>query len=187
MDGVGNARQHASYLHALMKLEDMHCVESIADFGFGLGCLLHECVKKFKPRRVLGIEPSAHAFDRVSRSRKILRARRASRSAPAGATTTLLCTDLRSWCAEQNAVRDARSRGEHDDDTNAFDLGICTSVFQYLSDKDVRYANFGSATSFLQFTMHSNSLGHAKKYLATTRSRLISELVHRCSTEKEVR
>jgi len=39
MDGVGNAAQHAKYIYAVMKLEDLHKIQSIADFGFGIGAL----------------------------------------------------------------------------------------------------------------------------------------------------
>ncbi len=118
MDGVFNARRQALALKALL---DAHYVDvgRLIDFGFGLGHLFRAMVDVLVPFEAVGVEPSPHAFGLLERD------------AANGAITDvesirieLLRTDLRSWCDDpaQEAV---------------FDLGICTSVFQYLSDPEI--------------------------------------------------
>ncbi|TNF00855.1 MAG: class I SAM-dependent methyltransferase [Deltaproteobacteria bacterium] len=117
MDGMANAHLHARYLKSLMDLE-MADVSSVIDFGFGLGELFKAIVKEFKPYRVQGIEPSDYAFNKVTKKKL---------NVVAGTKLKLVQTDLVSWCRD-NSVSE-----------KWFDLGICTSVFQYLSDEEIKY------------------------------------------------
>ena len=115
MDGVGNAPAHAKYMKSVLDL-DFIDVSSVVDLGFGLGNLLEAVLKEFIPYRAMGIEPSKYVFDKVSKKKII----------PVDSTALkLLNTDLLSWCNDQRYKKH-------------FDLGICTSVFQYLTDEEVR-------------------------------------------------
>lgn len=115
MDNIVNAKEHAEYMKAIFGLE---CVDisSVIDLGFGLGILFKEVLKTFVPYRAHGIEPSRHAFDIVTK-KKI---------SPAESTKVVLeNTDLLSWAKKENKRE------------KTFDLGLCTSVFQYLSDEEI--------------------------------------------------
>lgn len=115
MDGIGNAENHAKYIKATFDLDYID-VSSVADLGFGLGHLFQAVMKEFIPYRALGIEPSKFVFDQVKK-RGI---------SPVDSTTLKLYNmDLLSWCQDARFVKH-------------FDLGICTSVFQYLTDEEVR-------------------------------------------------
>lgn len=108
IDGIGNVKDHSRYLSAFFNLEGFE-PESLVDLGFGTGHLLKEMARVLKPRRVEGIEPSPWAFSRM----RMPKAR-------------LFQEDLVTW-----ARNPARARW-------AFDLGLCTSVLQYLSDKELK-------------------------------------------------
>jgi len=115
MDGIGNAANHAKYMKAIFEL-DFIDISSVCDLGFGLGHLFEEVLKAFIPYRAVGIEPSKHVFEQVKK-RGI---------SPVESTSLKLYNlDLLSWC-------------ESDRFKKHFDLGICTSVFQYLTDEEVR-------------------------------------------------
>ncbi len=118
MDGIANASQHALYLKALFDVEFVD-ISSIIDFGFGLGYLFEEVLKTFIPYRAEGIEPSSFAFNEVL-ERSI---------SPAESTRLKLrCIDLMTW---SNNLSRQKKKGKR------FDLGICTSVFQYLTDEEI--------------------------------------------------
>lgn len=117
MDGIANASLHAKYLKSYFDV-DFVDVSSIIDFGFGLGFLFEEILKEFLPYRAGGLEPSKHAFDEVVK-RKIN---------PVESTNLkLLNIDLLTWAKKQNKK------------SKWYDLGICTSVFQYLSDEEIKF------------------------------------------------
>lgn len=115
MDGIVNAKQHARYVKALMALETID-VSSIIDFGFGLGYMLKEFIQVFKPYRVMGIEPSETAFQKVQKKKL---------TDIESMNIKLVNTDLYQW-AKKTAPKQ-----------KSFDLGICTSVFQYLEDEEM--------------------------------------------------
>jgi hypothetical protein len=115
MDGIGNAKDHVCYLKSFLAVEHVD-VSSIVDLGFGYAHLFREMLKAFIPHTALGIEPSGYAFKKV----KIDKLR------PVESTRlSLIQTDMMSWC-----------RGSFK--KKPFDLGICTSVFQYLTDKELK-------------------------------------------------
>lgn len=115
MDGIGNAKDHVKYLESFLAVEHVD-VSTVIDLGFGYGHLFREMLKTFKPYRAVGIEPSPYAFKKA----KIDKLR------PVPSTDLeLFPEDLVTWC------RTNRKK-------NTFDLGICTSVFQYISDKDLK-------------------------------------------------
>jgi hypothetical protein len=117
MDGIGNANFHAAYMKNLFALELVD-ISTVIDFGFGLGHLFEEVLKAFIPYRAMGIEPSAHAFELVKK-RGI---------SPVESTKLVLKKmDIKTWCEEQTA----KSR--------YWDLGLCTSVFQYLTDEEIAF------------------------------------------------
>ena len=116
MDGIGNVPQHVGYIQNLFGMEFID-ISSVVDFGFGLGHLFEGLLKTFIPFRATGIEPSKHVFDLV-KERNI---------SPAESTKFKLeNTDLVSWCKKNEKIK-------------RFDLGVCTSVFQYLTDEELEY------------------------------------------------
>ncbi len=116
MDGIVNAKEHARYLKAFLGIEHVE-ITSIIDLGFGYGHLFREMMKTFIPYRAVGIEPSPYAFKKA----------RPDKLRPVESTQLKLYQeDILTWCATDRKKN------------NTFDLGICTSVFQYLSDKDLK-------------------------------------------------
>lgn len=124
MDGIYNATRQAAALKAQFDAEYVE-IGSLIDFGFGLGHLFRAMIDAFVPHTVVGIEPSPHAFDHVQR-----------RSLSRVSTTeiTLLPTDLYTWCHYGASKGVSKGASKNDE---PFDLGICTSVFQYLSDSEL--------------------------------------------------
>lgn len=114
MDNIVNAKEHADYMRSILALESVD-VSSVIDLGFGLGILFKEVLKTFKPYRAHGIEPSEHAFETVSKKKMAVESTK----------LVLENIDLCTWAAK-----------EYKKD-KTFDLGLCTSVFQYLSDKEI--------------------------------------------------
>ncbi len=117
MDGIGNAKEHANYLKAYFALEQVE-IKSIVDLGFGSGHLASAVIKAFGPWRFNGIEPSVPAYERGKK--------RLARFS--SVKMKLECLDIVSWCASQTG------QGRW------FDLGLCTSVWQYLSDAEIARA-----------------------------------------------
>lgn len=116
MDGIYNATRQAAALKAQLDAEYVE-IGSLIDFGFGLGHLFRAMINAFIPHTVVGIEPSPHAFALMQNRRLI---------DVSTTEVTLLPTDLFTWCHHVE-------RAEHE----PYDLGICTSVFQYLSDPEL--------------------------------------------------
>src|SRR5690606_15660405 len=115
MDGVGNAKEHVKYLTSFFAIEHVD-VSSVVDLGFGYAHLFREMLKAFKPYKAVGIEPSPYVFQKA----------RPDKIRPVASTSLKLYQeDLVTWCAR-------------DEKDNKFDLGICTSVLQYLSDKELK-------------------------------------------------
>jgi trans-aconitate methyltransferase len=114
MDGIGNAKDHVKYLQSFLNLEHVD-VSTVIDLGFGYGHLFREMLKAFKPHTAVGIEPSPYIFKKA----------KVDKWRPVDSTDLKLFEeDLITWCRTNRK-------------SNKFDLGICTSVFQYLSDKDL--------------------------------------------------
>jgi hypothetical protein len=118
MDNIVNAKEHALYLESIFKLEYID-ISSVIDLGFGLGILFKEVLRTFKPYRAHGIEPSKHPFDLVSKKKL---------TSVESTKLVLENIDLLTW---------AKKKQPKDDKT--FDLGLCTSVFQYLSDEEIEF------------------------------------------------
>lgn len=117
MDGIGNVEQHVGYIKNLFGLEFID-VSSVIDFGFGLGHLFEGVIKEFIPYKAVGIEPSSFPFEKV-KERNI---------SPVESTKLVLKNqDIISFCRENEKMK-------------FFDLGICTSVFQYLTDEEIEEA-----------------------------------------------
>lgn len=117
MDNIVNAKEHALYIQALFNLEYLE-IESVIDLGFGLGYLFAEVLKSFNPYRAYGIEPSVFPYEEVMK-RKI---------APNDSTKLILDNiDLVTWSQKKDAKTE-----------KIFDLGLCTSVFQYLTDEEIK-------------------------------------------------
>lgn len=112
MDGVVNASSHVRYVKGYFDVEDIE-LNSIIDFGFGLGYLFREFLKNLKPDYALGLEPSSYAF---SKGKKLLK----------NYQVKLREEDLASWCNRK--------------EKKIYDLGICTSIFQYLKNDEIRQA-----------------------------------------------
>lgn len=115
MDGIGNAKDHVKYLQSFLAVEHVD-ISTIVDLGFGYGHLFREMLRAFKPHTAVGIEPSPYAFKKV----------KLDKLRPVPTTDLkLFQEDLITWC---------KTKRKNDQ----FDLGICTSVFQYISDKDLK-------------------------------------------------
>ncbi len=116
MDGIGNAKDHVKYLQAFLNVEHVG-IETMIDLGFGYGHLFREMLKAFKPYLARGIEPSPYAFKKV----------KLDKLRPVESTDLVLYEeDLITWC---RTVRKTE---------NTFDLGICTSVLQYIPTKELK-------------------------------------------------
>lgn len=115
MDNIVNAREHAAYMKSIFALEGVD-ISSVIDLGFGLGILFEEVLKTFNPYRAHGIEPSKHAYDLVAK--KDIRPNESTK-------LVMENTDLVSW-SEKIMKRE-----------KIFDLGLCTSVLQYLSEEEI--------------------------------------------------
>lgn len=116
MDGVGNAWEHARYLKYCFELSD-YKVSSVIDLGFGLGKLFKAVLKTLPVYRAHGIEPSAYAFNKTQKDWKRW---------PPAVKFKLEQKNLTEWALEQKTT------------SKWFDLGLCTSVFQYLTDDDMQ-------------------------------------------------
>jgi trans-aconitate methyltransferase len=115
MDGIGNAKDHVRYLEAYLSIEHVD-ISTIVDLGFGYAHLFREMLRAFKPHTAVGIEPSPYAFKKA----------KPDKLRPVASTDLKLYEeDLLTWCRTNRK-------------NNKFDLGICTSVFQYLSDDDLK-------------------------------------------------
>lgn len=114
MDGIGNASEHVLYIKSVFGLEYID-ISSIIDFGFGLGHLFEALLSEFKPYKAWGIEPSSYAFEKVA----------ARNISPTPSTKFKLENiDLLTWCRASQKVK-------------CFDLGVCTSVLQYLTRQEL--------------------------------------------------
>ncbi|MFZ4714951.1 MAG: class I SAM-dependent methyltransferase [Bacteriovoracaceae bacterium] len=115
MDGIGNSREHAQYLKAFLALEHEH-ITTMVDFGCGYGHLFKTMIKTFIPHYAVGIEPSEFAFKK---------AKRLKLKPVESSEVYLYQKNLLDWCLSKKREP-------------VFDLGICTSVFQYIPDKDLK-------------------------------------------------
>lgn len=115
MDGIGNAKDHAKYLKSFLNIEHVD-ISTVIDLGFGYGHLFREMLKTFIPHRAVGIEPSPYIFKKAKPDK----------------WRPVDSTDLKLY--EEDLLTWART----DRKNNKFDLGICTSVFQYLTDKELK-------------------------------------------------
>ena len=111
MDCIGNVKEHFSYLHSLFNLE-MIDIRSMVDLGFGLGSMIKEGRKKFSLKRVCGVEPSSHAFEIMQTWKKKYGIK----------NVTLKNMVMTEWLE--------KTKG-------SYDLGLCNSVLQYLSTKEL--------------------------------------------------
>ncbi len=116
MDNIMNAREHAVYMKAIFDLERVD-ISSVIDLGFGLGVLFEEVMRTFVPYRAHGIEPSDYVFKEFKKKKLEI---------PESTKLSLEQKDLVSW-AEKSEKRE-----------RTFDLGICTSVLQYLTDEEIK-------------------------------------------------
>lgn len=115
MDGIGNAKDHVRYLQSFLAIEHVD-VSTIVDLGFGYGHLFREMLRAFKPHSAVGIEPSPYIFKKA----------KPDKLRPVPSTDLRLYEeDLISWCRTKRK-------------NNTFELGICTSVFQYIPDKELK-------------------------------------------------
>ncbi len=115
MDGIGNRKQHVQYVKSIFELEYVD-INSIIDFGFGLGKLFESFVKEFKPYKAFGLEPSKYIFNKMDVKRL---------QVSPNMKISLKNTDLLSWARMQK-------KG-----SRYFDLGVCTSVFQYIDSESL--------------------------------------------------
>lgn len=138
MDGIGNAKEHAAYLRAIFELDQID-ISSVIDFGFGRGELFSAIMRTFLPYRAHGIEPSKEVFERAN----------VEKMRPVSSTRLKLeCLDIVSWC--QRCQSQTRPRW--------YDLGVMTSVAQYLSEQELDFALplLSRQVKYLYFTVPTN-------------------------------
>lgn len=136
MDGIGNAKDHARYLKSYLAIEHVD-ISTIIDLGFGYGHLFREMNKAFIPHTAVGIEPSPYAFKKA----------KPDKLRPVESTKLqLFQEDILTWCRTERK-------------NNKFDLGICTSVFQYLTDKEIKeiLPVVAKRIKFLYFTVPTDT------------------------------
>ena len=131
MDGITNAKEHATYLHSFFALEQVK-VKSIIDLGFGTGHLLKAFNKVFGPKCGMGIEPSKYIFDKF-------------RQNGLGKKFELHNVSIQQWC-------------ESEEFDEVWDLGVCTSVFQYIKTPDLEkiLPVLASRMKYLYFSVPTN-------------------------------
>lgn len=125
MDNVGNRKLHINYIKSFLALEYTD-ISSIADYGFGLGYLFLEAIKTFKPYRAYGLEPSETAF--IKGEKRLINFQ--TNKLPS-MKLKLEKIDLLDWAQRYREERPKYTKHK------AYDLGFCTSVFQYLSDDEI--------------------------------------------------
>lgn len=116
MDGIVNAAQHAHYLKSIFDVEFVD-ISSVIDFGFGLGHIFEKVIHEFYPYRAFGLEPSKYAF-KEAKKRDLL---------PVESSKLV----LKNWSLQEWAKNYQKK------EIKWFDLGLCTSVFQYLSEEEI--------------------------------------------------
>lgn len=110
IDGIHNAKDHAAYIYHTLKLADF-AVKTLADFGFGKGILLKEFASKFKPSKILALDPSREMVEELKKS---------------------------SWIRKYNSKIIHATLQDYDHKKGKpFDLVICNSILQYIPDKEV--------------------------------------------------
>lgn len=120
MDGIANAKAHANYLKALFDLEYID-ISSIVDLGAGLGRIAQEVVRLFKPYRFDAIEPSFFAYKKLSNNWSTIVPIRSTQA-------KLQQININQWCDQVKKNK------------MVFDLGLCNSVLQYLSEDELKKA-----------------------------------------------
>ncbi len=120
MDNIGNRKIHVNYLKNFLALES-YDVSTVADFGFGLGHLFYDLVDHYKPYKAYGLEPSTAIFSQSEKKLLKLKSKYPSMN------FQLENLDLVTYAQKVMSIKKPFS----------FDLGICTSVFQYLSSDDL--------------------------------------------------
>ena len=111
MDCIGNVEEHMNYLKSLFDLELIE-IKSLVDFGFGQGHMLRGALEAFRPRKSLGIEPSLRPFLEMEAWNK-----------KSENQLTLKRVGVLTWLL--------KNKGK-------FDLGLCNSVFQYISTSNLK-------------------------------------------------
>jgi hypothetical protein len=112
MDGIGNSGKHIKYIKSFFDLE-MVDISSIIDLGAGYGHLFQKSLKTFMPYKASALEPSDYAFKKL-----------VAKKFPIVDSTDLSLKNesIEKWCVRKDSPK------------SRFDLGICTSVFQYLEE-----------------------------------------------------
>ena len=120
MDCIGNSYAHTHYLKNLFDMEFIE-IKSVIDLGMGLGLFFEEILKTFAPKTAVGIEPSDYPYKQFTKRFKL----------PESMSTRSLVSaqqiDLSAWIKKNKT------------DKTTFDLGICTSGFQYLTDAEIDF------------------------------------------------
>tara|TARA_Y100001954_G_scaffold63231_1_gene68877 strand:+ start:472 stop:1275 length:804 start_codon:yes stop_codon:yes gene_type:complete len=114
MDCIGNVKEHFAYLTSLFNLEMIE-IRSMVDLGFGLGSMIKEGRKKLALKKVCGVEPSPYAFETMATWKKKYGIK----------NLTLKNMGMMEWLE--------KTKGR-------YDLGLCNSVLQYLTTKELEQA-----------------------------------------------
>jgi hypothetical protein len=148
IDGLDNAKEHAKYLKSILDLAQIP-VLTLADFGFGKGILLREIANKFKPKRIIAIDPSLEAIVNLKKQKWIQNSK-----------TTILHTTIQDIPISKIP--------------KTLDLGIFNSILQYIPEKEInpvikklslacKYLYFSVPTS-VDYSMMRKEFGFVDPY-----------------------
>jgi hypothetical protein len=118
MDCIGNSYAHVHYLKNLFDMEFIE-IKSVVDLGMGLGHFFEEVLKTFAPKTAAAIEPSDYPY------RQFVKRFKLPESMNCKSQVNVEKIDLVSWAKNYKLLK------------TTYDLGICTSVFQYLSEEEI--------------------------------------------------
>ncbi|HMV41955.1 MAG TPA: class I SAM-dependent methyltransferase [Leptospiraceae bacterium] len=126
IDGIHNAKEHALYAKSILDLGEVK-VKSMADLGFGKAILLKEFTKQFRPERIIAIDPSEEAVSILKKQKWI----------------------------QSTRHKIYKSTLEKFNPKTKVDLGICNSVFQYISTPNIRktYEKLAGFCKYLYFSV----------------------------------
>ncbi len=113
MDAIGNAHEHATYIGSFLKIENV-VARSVIDLGCGYGYLLKAVITEINAKKAAAVEPSEYAYDRAM---KVLK--------DSPCKIKMHSEGLLDWL-------------DHTKSGPVYDLGLCTSVFQYLTDDELQ-------------------------------------------------
>jgi SAM-dependent methyltransferase len=143
MDAICNAEEHARYLKSFFSLfapDEKAPIKSLLDVGAGTGILFQCFVETLKPHYALALEPSRHALAQYLTHMAQTRGQKKKKVEwiSLGVGEILGADFWSSFLDYPNELGKIQKEERQNRKTiKSFDLGVCYSVFQYLSEDEV--------------------------------------------------